>query len=138
MLSVLKKLFVLLLSFSLALTSCASRKMYKYYSDTSNYIEVTGTVEFINYTASELYLGFDMMLVRLSDNSFKIVGENLSIAKKNGIRDKLKMGTEATFITAPRYFGDGYVMPIVAISVDGENLLEFEEGYENLLLWLQE
>ena len=41
-----------------------------------------------------------------------------------------------SFMTAPRYFGDGYIMPIVEISVDGEELLSFEEGYENLLEWL--
>ena len=36
-------------------------------------------------------------------------------------------------MTAPKCFGDGYVMPIVAVSVDGEVLLEFEEGFENFL-----
>lgn len=40
-------------------------------------------------------------------------------------------------MTAPRYFGDGYVMPIVAISVDGEQLLDYEEGYANFMEWLE-
>ena len=49
---------------------------------------------------------------------------------------KVQLGTTVSFMTAPRYFGDGYIMPIVEISVDGEELLSFEEGYENLLKWL--
>ena len=67
-----------------------------------------------------------------------IVGENLEIVKANRIDDKLKIGEQITFITAPKYFGDGYVMPIVAISISGENMLDFEEGYKNLLDWLYE
>lgn len=29
-------------------------------------------------------------------------------------------------------------MPMVAISIGEENLLEFEDGYENLLAWLED
>ena len=32
-----------------------------------------------------------------------------------------------------KYFGDGYSMPIVSISVNGEVLLSFDEGFENLM-----
>ena len=71
-------------------------------------------------------------------NGFEIVGENLSIVKEKGIKQKIALGDEVEFISAPRYFGDGYVMPIVEITVDGETLLEFEEGYANLLRWLYE
>ena len=52
---------------------------------------------------------------------------------RNGILDKLETGDEITFVAAPEYFGDGYVVPIVAITVDGEELLSFDEGYENLM-----
>lgn len=38
-----------------------------------------------------------------------------------------------TFVSAPEYFGDGYCMPIVALSVNGEELLTFDEGVENLI-----
>ena len=39
--------------------------------------------------------------------------------------------------TAPRYFGNGYKMQIVALSIDGYTLLEFEEGYDNLMDWYE-
>ena len=72
------------------------------------------------------------------DNSFKIVGENLLIVRQNGIDEKLEIGDQVTFVTAPRYFGDGYVMPIVEITVNEEELLSFEDGFANFLKWLDE
>lgn len=121
-----------------SLCSCSSAKQSKYYSQRENYISVTGTVSHIKYNedSTALYVAFSEMSPVLDDKNFKIVGENLEIVKANKIDDKLKIGEEITFITAPRYFGDGYVMPIVAISINGEVLLDFEVGYENLLDWL--
>ena len=49
----------------------------------------------------------------------------------------IKIGDRVVFSSAQRYFGDGYVMPIVQLDVNGEELLSFEEGYHNLLSWLK-
>ena len=120
--------------------SCNSSEKIEYYSQKENYISVTGTVSSINYNeeTTALYIGFSELSSDFDDTCFKIVGENLEIVKVNGIDYKLKTGEQITFITAPKYFGDGYVMPMVAISISGENLLEFEEGYKNFLDWLSE
>ena len=32
--------------------------------------------------------------------------------------DMIKVGDQIEFVTAPKYFGDGYVMPIVAMKRD--------------------
>ena len=72
----------------------------------------------------------------MDDVSFNFVGANREIVLQRGILQKVQLGTTVSFMTAPRYFGDSYIMPIVEISVDGEELLSFEEGYENLLEWL--
>lgn len=122
------------------LCSCNSPRKIEYYSQKENYINVTGTVSNIKYNedATVLYIGLSKLSPALDDTSFKIVGENLKIVKTNKIDEKLKVDKQITFITAPRYFGDGYVMPIVAISISGENLLEFEDGYNNFLNWLSE
>ena len=80
-----------------------------------------------------LYIAFSDMDRKLDDRTFKIVGKNLQTVEKNGIGDKIKIGDRVTFITAPKYFGDGYVMPIVAISANGESLLDFDEGFKNLM-----
>ena len=110
----------------------------KYYSQRDNYVNAVGTVTHIAYSEDnmELYLGFSELTPTFDDDCFKIVGENLRIAQDNGIDTKIKIGDQVEFITAPEYFGDGYVMPIVAISINGESLLDFNDGYANLMNWL--
>lgn len=119
-------------------TSCTTTKMRDYYSQKNNYINATGIVSHISYNEDKtaLYLGFSDLTPQFDDNSFKIVGDNLPIVQEKGIDEKIKIGDQVDFITAPRYFGDGYVMPIVEISVNEEELLGFEEGFTNLLKWL--
>ena len=56
---------------------------------------------------------------------------------ENGFAEKVKLGSEVIYISAPRYFWDGYSMPIVELSVDGEVLLTFDEGKTNLLDMIQ-
>ena len=131
---------MLITSICVLLCSCNSSGTIEYYSQKENYISVTGTVSSIKYNeeATALYIDFSELSPILDDTCFKIVGENLEIVKANRIDDKLKIGEQITFVTAPKYFGDGYVMPIVAISISGENMLGFEEGYKNLIDWLSE
>ena len=122
------------------LCSCNSSEIIKYYSQKENYISVTGIVSNVKYNddSTALYVDLSELSPVLDDTCFKIVGENLEIVRTNKIDDKLKAGGQITLITAPKYFGDGYVMPVVAISISGENLLDFQEGYINLLNWLSE
>lgn len=132
-------LLVLILCFTVFLSACdTTSQKIRYYSDRSNYVDATGTIDYIayedNYTI--LYLGFSELTPKFDDETFKIVGDNLSIVLEKGINQKIAFGDQIEFVTAPKYFGDGYVMPIVEITVDGETLLEFEEGYANLLKWL--
>ncbi len=124
----------------LCLSSCDTADMLNYYSDENNYINASGIVDYINYNddASILYLGFYDLTPDFDDNCFKIVGENVRIAKERGIDEKINLGDKIEFVTAPKYFGDGYVMPIVAITVNGELLVEYSEGLANFLEWLKD
>lgn len=121
-------------------TSCTARKMKDYYSQKSNYVNATGIVTHISYNEdrSALYFGFSDLNPQFDDNSFKIVGDNLLIVQQNGIDRIIEVGDQVDFITADRYFGDGYVMPIVEISVNEEKLLDFEDGFANFLKWLDD
>lgn len=134
------KLIMLIMTICVFLCSCNSFREIEYYSQKENYICVTGTVLSIKYNeeATAMYIDFCDLSSIFDDTCFKIVGENLEIVKANRIDEKLKIGDQIIFFTAPKYFGDGYVMPIVAISISGENILDFEEGYKNLLDWLSE
>lgn len=132
-------LSVLLLCILMSLPSCYLSKKINYYSQRDNYITATGTVIHIKYNEdnSSLYLAFSELDPKFDDINFKIVGANLPIVQENGIDEKIELGDQVEFISAPKYFGDGYVMPIVAISVDGETLLDFEEGFSNWLNLLE-
>ena len=73
------------------------------------------------------------MSENFEDDCFVIAGANMDVVLANGIRRKLTMGDTITFVAAPKVFGDGYVIPIVSITIDDQELLGFEEGYQNLL-----
>ena len=128
------------------LSSCRAYDAYytyqkvSYYSDKENYVNAVGTVTHIAYNedTNVLYLEFSDLEPRFADNYFKIVGINVDLVYIRGIDEKIEIGDTINFIAAPRYFGDGYIMPIVGLTVDGEELLGFDEGYENLLDWLKE
>lgn len=130
---------LLLLCFQVIVSSCTAPQMRRYYSQKDNYVNATGTISHIAYDEEydSLYLGFSELTPKFDDTCFNIVGDNFEIVKERGIEQKIEIGTKVEFVTAPEYFGDGYVMPIVAISADGEELLEFEEGFDNLQKWLK-
>jgi len=112
----------------------------KYYSQKDVYFSATGVVTSCTYRSDQpsAYLEFSDLTPKFDDVCFKIVGDNLSIVKANGIDQKIQVGDQIEFITAPKYFGDEYVMPIVAVSINGESLLNFEEGFANLMKWYEE
>lgn len=118
----------------ICLTSCYQRREHEYYANENNFITVTAQVYFINEdNENAVYLAFSNLPEDFSDDCFKIIRENWEIIRQNGGDECLQIGDEVTFVTAPRYFGDGYVMPIVAVTCNGECLLEYEQGYENLI-----
>ena len=141
--SIKKTLFSLILSVFFLIQSCIDASYLKreipYYTDKSNYVTAEGIVSHIVYNDrnTRLYLSFHELTVKFSDVNFKIVGKNFTIVKENGIDEKISVGTRVSFISAPRFFGDGYCMPIVQLSINGEELLNFEDGYANLLEWLE-
>ena len=115
-------------------SSCERKRMLDYYSKEENYITVSGTLTHIYSTDDTLCLGFaDITKGFFSSADFEIVGENLNIVRQNGIEKKLKKGKTIEFVTSPGCWGDGYIYPIVEITIDGETLLEYEDGFSNFL-----
>lgn len=138
-----KKISVILipsLCLVLTLSGCMRAKQRAYYVQQDNYINAAGIVTHVAYSDdyTTLYLGFEELTPEFDDTCFKIIGDSLLIVQERGIDEKLRLGDRIEFITAPKYFGDGYIMPIVGITIDGETLLEFEEGYESLMEWLNQ
>lgn len=129
-----KILIIILLECFILLSSC-SNEMYIYYSNYENYVEVTGKISYLNYNDDndELYIAFDDLSGSFSDNCFKISGKNFAIIKNNNIENAIECGKIVEFVSAPKYYGDGYVMPIVSITIDDVCFLDIDEGIYNLL-----
>ncbi|MBO5401609.1 MAG: hypothetical protein J6A85_00380 [Clostridia bacterium] len=137
----MKKIFALVFIITiLMLVSCDSKEMRNYYSDKDNYVVATGEVTHIKYNddRTALYIGLSRVEGPAYNDTYKFVGKNLTIVRENGIDGKLKIGDRIEFVTAPDTFGNGYVLPIVEITVNGEKLLSFDEGFINLNDWLAE
>ena len=109
---------------------------FKYYSDKDNYVNVRGVVDDFSYDEDKksLFINFtDLVSEDDFFETFKITGKNLDIVESKDIKNKMEKGSQIEFISAPRMFGDGYIYPIVSITINGETLLDFDEGVENLL-----
>lgn len=114
-----------------------SAKMKNYYSEKSNYINVIGTVADIEYSEGGdlLILEFDEDIAPadiFTSRKFLIEGENLLTIKTSGFDEKVKIGSFIEFTTVPAVLY-GYARPIVSLTINGETLLEFEDGYQGLL-----
>lgn len=131
-----KYVFVLfVLGIMLSLTGCYAIKEKNYYSDKSNFITGSAKVENIIYDeeSNSVYFWLNKIDEAYQDSTFKVEGENVDILFEKNIFETIGIGDEIIFTSAPRYFGDGYCMPIVAISHEDEEILSFEEGYENFM-----
>ena len=115
-------------------------QQYSNYKNKENYVEYVGIVTDYHFYKSssgktELYIFFNDPDVskEFGDYQFVVKGKNMEIISEKGIKGKIEVGSVGEFTAAPGIFGDGYAIPLVAITVDGDELLTFDEGYENLL-----
>ena len=134
----MKKRWIVLLLAVLLLVPAAFGKMKQWrwlshYREAGDFVTATGTVNHIADSEYGLFLGIEDATAVFSDTAFVLRGKNREIVLEKGILEMLQPGDQVTFTTHSWYPGDGYSMPIVAICVDGQWLLEFEEGHQNLL-----
>lgn len=124
-----------LLSVILSAMGCYQGKEKAYYSDKNNYISGEAIVDKIIYDEENhrLFLWLSEIDESYQDSTFKIEGNNVDLLMQSALFREISVGSRITFVSAPRYFGDGYCMPIVALSYNDVILLSFDEGYENLM-----
>lgn len=130
--------FSLIIALILSICGCggvAKSVEKEYYMDVNNYITEEAVVDSITYDKKIEYIGFRLSEINdeYQGERFIIQGKNLDIVLANGILEKIEPNSVVEFTSAPAFFGNGYLMPIVQLSVNGEILLSFEEGYANLL-----
>lgn len=138
-----KRSFLLISIFCLiliifSLTSCTNemyqKRMLEYYSEDSNFVELTGIVKEKNQnntlTVEVLTKSAEFELYNMEVGDFMLY-TNVEIL------DNIELEDEIAFTSAPRQFYDGHKWPIVALSKGGQKLLSFEEGKENYINWIK-
>ena len=128
----MKKFAFLITLLVVFLTGCnlsnqkLAKKMIEKYSEDQNYVTLTGEV------------------IEINENNIVIKCEELNdfISYEDELCDyyiysdefvELKVGDEIKFTTVPFHFYNGHKLPIVELKIDGNTLLSFEEGKENLI-----
>lgn len=129
---------MLLISLLCFMVSCKTmtQREKEYYSDQENFMTIEGTLQFINVTDNNMiYLGIEFLESNtvFSDDCFKLNVKNSKIVQELHFTENVQIGDRITLISAPKYFGDGYVYPIVELFADEKTYLEFEEGYQNFM-----
>ena len=127
----------------LAICNCdvPNYTLIDYYKNDADFINVIATVDRISYSEEFecISIHFSGLSQRFASGSFYIPMDYASEEIQTNILEKIKVGDKVKFTTDPWYYGDGYIMPIVAIwSPDGEPILEYEEGYANLMAHLRD
>ena len=107
----------------------------EYYADINNFITDEAVVDNVIYNEEEEYIVLWLSEIdeAYQSSDFIIEDNNATLVLQNGILDKIKIGDVITYTSAPRIFGNGDFMPIIEISVSGEELLNADDGYRNLM-----
>ena len=122
----------LIAAFVFALTY--TPKEFFYYRSDENYVTVDAEVEGSAYssknaTFSVWFPSFSRELgVPPERLTFRILAANLPEEMFSALEDALRPSSRIRFRTAPRYFGDGYLVPIVAVETDGQTVLPEDVG----------
>ena len=129
------KLLSLVLIVLFLLVGCSKMHEKEYYADINNFITDEAVVDNVIYNEEEEYIVLWLSEIdeAYQSSDFIIEDNNATLVLQNGILDKIKIGDVITYTSAPRIFGNGDFMPIIEISVSGEELLNADDGYRNLM-----
>ena len=97
--------------------------------DDYNLITLDVTVSKMEMDTNHVTLTF----VEYPDCDYIITSDNFVIVSENRFNERVNIGTKVVVRTFPKYTESFDLIPIVAISVDDEVLLDEEKGYENFL-----
>lgn len=115
-------------------------KMLDYYSRAENYVQVQGIIKTIAYLEDINELRVEIEITT-EDHQFPYIGEDgcgeFAIVSWSSYEFNLEVDNVIAFTSAPMYFYNGHVWPIVAIQSKGEEYLSFCDGKDNYLNWIQ-
>ncbi len=125
-------LLILVVCITMLFRSCEGNTP-NYYVQRENYISVKGVVYYVTYSDdnTKVYFGISNSTHPLSSSYYVILSSNLQVARNNGFDEKVKVGSEVV-LTVPANYYEGHTLPVAALVVNGETLLDFEEGFQNM------
>ncbi len=107
-----------------------AKKMLEKYSNDQNYVELSGEIIESNKNT---------VVIKCTElKNYRSSPDEICTyyIYSNQILD-LASGDHINFVTVPFHFYNGHKFPIVELKIDGNTLLEFEEGKENLIEWVK-
>lgn len=103
----------------------------RFYANPQNYVQVDAVITFLNHVDDgTIYLNID------TDTSgfwppLRLVPDNAAIANSKGFLADVEVGDAVSLFSSNAYFGDGYVLPVVAIMTDDKEYLDLSTGIAN-------
>ena len=134
-------LFLILILSACDFNAPLRNKMLDFYNQNSNYVQLTGVVMKMECLEEldQLRIGVKILT---ENHSFSSVVENeyvdFVIVNWSVNSFELKINDTIDFTSAPFYFYNGHIYPIVEIKKDGQEYLSFHEGKDNYLKWIND
>ena len=115
--------------------------MLDYYNKDNVYSELTGEIKSIKYKEGidELFIEIELAEIKndFSVNAVTGYGE-FTIVNWSKYNFALEANDTIIFTSAPMYFYNGHILPIVALSKNEEIYISFNEGVSTYINWIQE
>ena len=118
-----------------AVDSIYTAQEKEFYSNKDNFENVNGVFDRL-----EKYKGNYYIYLKNIDSDryfrelrFRVSNTNFAYLDDSGFFDEVHNGDSVTICLAYDYFGDGYVIPVVAVSANGKDYLDFENGWQALM-----
>ena len=115
--------------------------MLNYYSQEENYFELQGEIKTIEYKTefNELLLEIDLLGDK---HDFPLNAETgyseFVLVHCSNYELSLQENDIIAFVSAPMYFYNGHVLPVVQLKKGREEQLTFSEGQSNYINWIKE
>ena len=128
----MKKVFIFTLFINM-LFACSTKEEIKYLENKDSYLSSSGVITYVAYSDTSIYFVLDEIEQDFEFDHFLILQSNKDIIMKNMDNKLLEVGETIYFTGSKKCLYDGCELHIVALEWNDTEILEFEEGYENLI-----
>lgn len=141
----MKRIFCLAIIFALFLTSCSiavnreKRKMLEICNNDENYITLTGKVVGVEIQSPQSLMNVVIECDELK-TYFPNATDTYTFVVHSVSHLDLEVGDTIEFTTVKTWLDNKWVktLPIVAVSISNENILNIQDGKQNLIDWINQ